>query len=93
MRKYAVQLCGLLLEYNPFAAELSLEGWRAKLKAVSELIDGPPAEAAAEAAAEEPAAEVEEKKETETETETAAELQDRGLAAFGEKDFQVSHRR
>ena len=31
-------------------------------------------------------------KETETKTETAAELQDRGLAAFGEKDFQVSHR-
>ena len=32
-------------------------------------------------------------KETETETETAAELKDRGLAAFGENDFQVSHRR
>jgi hypothetical protein len=27
--------------------------------------------------------------EAETETETAAELKDRGLAAFGEKDFQV----
>ena len=32
-------------------------------------------------------------KETKTKTETAAELQDRGLAAFGEKDFQVSHSR
>jgi hypothetical protein len=32
-------------------------------------------------------------KSKETETETAAELKDRGLAAFGEKDFQVSHRR
>ena len=32
-------------------------------------------------------------KSKEMETETTAELQDRGLAAFGEKDFQVSHRR
>ena len=32
-------------------------------------------------------------KEMETETKTLAELRDRGLAAFGEKDFQVSHRR
>ena len=32
-------------------------------------------------------------KSKETETETTAELQDRRLAAFGEKDFQVSHRR
>ena len=36
VRKYAVQLVGLLLEHNPFAGVLKLSQWEAQLQAVAE---------------------------------------------------------